>query len=83
MAKPDFDEIIDRTGTACSKWDDMQAAYGVAPGDGISMWVADMDFPAPREVIDRLVEAVRHGIFGYAKVPAALSVLTDSCTLRR
>jgi cystathionine beta-lyase len=32
------------------------------------MWVADMDFRAPREVIDRLVETARHGIFGYSDV---------------
>ena len=49
MAKPDFDEIIDRTGTACNKWDDMQAVYGVPPDDGIAMWVADMDFRPPRQ----------------------------------
>ena len=65
MAKPDFDEIIDRTGTACSKWDDMQAIYGVAPGDGISMWVADMDFRPPASV-QRAVEGMAaHGIYGY------------------
>lgn len=29
------------------------------------MWVADMDFPAPEEVIDALHTRVDHGIFGY------------------
>ena len=61
----EFDEIIDRVGTRCSKWDDMQAAYGVAPGDGISMWVADMDFRPPAGV-QRAVEAqAAHGVYGY------------------
>lgn len=65
MTRPDFDEIIDRTGTACSKWDDMQAIYGVAPPDGISMWVADMDFRPPASV-QRAVEAMAaHGVYGY------------------
>lgn len=65
MTTPDFDEIIDRTGTACSKWDDMHALYGVAPTDGISMWVADMDFRPPASV-QRAVEAtVAHGVYGY------------------
>ena len=64
MARPDFDEIIDRTGTGCNKWDDMQAVYGVAPGDGIAMWVADMDFRPPASV-QRAVEGMAaHGIYG-------------------
>ena len=65
MEKPDFDEIIDRTGTACSKWDDMQAIYGVAPGDGISMWVADMDFRPPASVQRAVESMAAHGIYGY------------------
>ena len=60
---PDFDEIIDRRGTACSKWDDMQAAYGVAPDEGgLAMWVADMDFRPPAAV-QRAVEGLAaHGV---------------------
>ena len=65
MTTPNFDEMIPRTGTNCSKWDDMQAHYGVAPGDGISMWVADMDFRPPAAV-QRAVEAqAAHGVYGY------------------
>jgi cystathionine beta-lyase len=66
MTKPDFDQIIDRVGTQCSKWDDMQAAYGVSPDDGgLAMWVADMDFRPPAAV-QRAVEAVAaHGVYGY------------------
>ena len=45
-----FDEIIDRRGTHSDKWDMMEAKYGVSPGDGIAMWVADMDFAAPEAV---------------------------------
>lgn len=65
MTDPDFDEIIDRRGTHCSKWDDMQATYGVAPDDGLAMWVADMDFRPPAAV-QRAVEATAaHGVYGY------------------
>lgn len=65
MTPPDFDEIIDRTGTGCNKWDDMQAVYGVAAQDGIAMWVADMDFRPPAAV-QRAVEALAtHGVYGY------------------
>ena len=63
---PDFDQIIDRIGTNCSKWDDMQAGYGVAPGDGgLAMWVADMDFQPPAAVQRAVESAAAHGIYGY------------------
>lgn len=65
MAQPDFDEIIDRTGTACSKWDDMQAIYGVSPQDGIAMWVADMDFRPPAAVQCAVEGLTAHGVYGY------------------
>lgn len=60
-----FDELIDRRGTECSKWDTMQAKYGVSPNDGISMWVADMDFRPPACVTDAVQAMLDHGIFGY------------------
>ena len=50
MTTPDFDEIIERRGTNCNKWDDMQAIYGVPAEDGLAMWVADMDFRPPAPV---------------------------------
>lgn len=66
MHQPDFDEIIDRVGTHCSKWDDMQAAYGVASGSGgLAMWVADMDFRPPAAVQRAVEKAAAHGIYGY------------------
>lgn len=61
----DFDEIVDRRGTHCAKWDKMQALFGVSPDDGIAMWVADMDFKAPPPVRAALRAAVDHGVFGY------------------
>ncbi|WP_282602009.1 MalY/PatB family protein [Paracoccus sp. PARArs4] len=65
MHQPDFDEIIDRTGTRCSKWDDMEAAYGVSPDDGLAMWVADMDFRPPHAVQKAVERAAAHGVYGY------------------
>ena len=60
-----FDEIIDRRGTDCSKWDKMQGVYGVSPEDGLAMWVADMDFRPPQGVIAALRGMLDHGVFGY------------------
>ncbi|MBS0564810.1 MAG: pyridoxal phosphate-dependent aminotransferase [Proteobacteria bacterium] len=60
-----FDRIIDRCGTHSSKWDMMEPTYGVPAGDGIAMWVADMDF-APPACVQRAVEKMAaHGIYGY------------------
>lgn len=61
----DFDRIIDRRRTHCSKWDKMESLYGVSPEDGISMWVADMDFLPPPAVNEALSQAIAHGIHGY------------------
>ncbi|TPE52506.1 MalY/PatB family protein [Amaricoccus solimangrovi] len=61
----DFDKIIDRRGTHCAKWDMMEPIFGVPAEDGIAMWVADMDFRPPVEVIDALRASVEHGVFGY------------------
>ena len=61
----DFDEIIDRTGTHCAKWDMMETTYGVSPKDGIAMWVADMDFRPPRSVQQALEAMMAHGLYGY------------------
>jgi cystathionine beta-lyase len=62
---PDFDEIIDRTGTHSSKWDMMQTLYGVSPQTGLAMWVADMDFRPPACVQTALERMLAHGIYGY------------------
>ena len=61
----DFDQIIDRRGSGCSKW----SRYGK---DVLPLWVADMDFAAPDAVIRALEEHVAHGVFGYGHAPQEL-----------
>ncbi|MEM9247439.1 MAG: PatB family C-S lyase [Pseudomonadota bacterium] len=60
-----FDTLIDRRGTNCNKWDDMEARFGVSPEDGLAMWVADMDFRPPQVVTEALSRMTDHGIYGY------------------
>ncbi|PZX19103.1 cystathionine beta-lyase [Palleronia aestuarii] len=60
-----FDEIIDRRGTHCVKWDMMEPIYKVPAEDGLAMWVADMDFPAPDCVQRAVRDMADHGIYGY------------------
>jgi cystathionine beta-lyase len=57
----DFDTPIDRRGTDSQKW------QKYAGRDILPLWVADMDFRSPPEVIAALHARVDHGVFGYAR----------------
>lgn len=58
-----FDTVTDRHGTGCEKWDMCDRIFG---GENLlPLWVADMDFQSPPEIIKALVERAEHGIFGY------------------
>lgn len=59
-----FDEPTERRGTGSYKWDSADA-------DVIPLWVADMDFRTAPCIIEALGDRVRHGVFGYEKVPDA------------
>ena len=61
--KYNFDEIIDRRGTDCLKYDFGMKRKG--RDDLLPMWVADMDFRLPDEILAELHKRVDHGIFGY------------------
>ena len=43
----------------------MEELYGVSPDNGLSMWVADMDFRAPEVIQQKLRSIISHGIYGY------------------
>ncbi len=59
----DFDKIIKRNKTGSVKWDLVDAIFG---GENLlPMWVADMDFEAPRPVIDALIKRAEQGVYGY------------------
>lgn len=62
----DFNKQIERRGTNSLKYD--FAAEKGKPEDILPLWVADMDFQTPQPVIDALVEASSHGVFGYTEV---------------
>ncbi|MBE1285887.1 MAG: putative C-S lyase [Rhodobacteraceae bacterium] len=63
-----FDDLIERRGTYSTKWDMMESLYGVPSDTGLSMWVADTDFQAPPNVMQRLRDVTEHGVFGYTNV---------------
>jgi cystathionine beta-lyase len=57
-----FDEVIDRVGTNCEKWDGIE----LCPEDPIALWVADMDFVIPDEAVQAMKSRLDHHIFGYS-----------------
>ena len=57
-----FDEIVERRGTHCVKWDE-------SPSDEvIPLWVADMDFKAAPAILEAVRKRAEHGVFGYTVV---------------
>ncbi len=60
-----FDEQIERKNTDSIKFDNVKSRG--KSEDLLPLWVADMDFSAPDEVINALVERAQHGIFGYSE----------------
>ncbi len=63
----DFDEIYDRVGTDCTKWDGAIAAYG--QGIDVGMGIAEMDFRAAPCITRALAERCAHENWGYLRRP--------------
>ena len=63
MGKYNFDEIIDRHGTSCLKYDFEMKRKGRT--DLLPLWVADMDFKLPDEILEDFHKRIDQGIFGY------------------
>jgi cystathionine beta-lyase len=63
----DFDAVISRRGTGSYKWD-----FPGDPPDMIQLWVADMDFPSPREITEALRQRTEHPVYGYSRVSEGL-----------
>lgn len=60
--KYDFDELVERKGTGCVKWDEKSDL------DIIPLWVADMDFKAAPAIQKAIRKRAEHGVFGYTFV---------------
>jgi cystathionine beta-lyase len=66
----DFDEVIDRREVPALKVHRM-----VLGADGMDLFpagVADMDFRAPKPILDAMAQRLAHGVFGYETVPDGL-----------
>ena len=67
MKQYNFDEVIERRGTSCVKYDTLEKDFGNA--DLIPLWVADLDFRTPDFIIDAIKKRCEHEIFGYTFAP--------------
>jgi cystathionine beta-lyase len=63
--KYDFDQVCSRENTNCAKWDNLETLFGSK--DIIPMWVADMDFPAARPIVEALKKRADHEFYGYTQ----------------
>ena len=61
--KYNFDELVERRGTNCVKWDESPSS------DVIPLWVADMDFRVAPAIFEAVQKRAEHGVFGYNIVP--------------
>lgn len=59
--KYNFDELIERRGTGCVKWDE-------SLNDVIPLWVADMDFSVAPAILEAIRQRAKHPVFGYTFV---------------
>lgn len=66
MKQYDFDRVIDRKGTSCYKYDELDSFFG--RHDLLPLWVADMDFAVCPEITEAVVRRFTdHPIYGYTK----------------
>lgn len=75
MGKYNFDQIIDRKNTSCLKYDFGMQRKGRT--DLLPMWVADMDFALPEEILADFHKRIDHGIFGYTDPDAEYYAALD------
>ena len=62
MKQYNFDEIIERKGTNCVKFDNLKERFGnehLTP-----LWVADMDFRTPDFIVNAIRKRCEHEISG-------------------
>lgn len=64
IQKYDFDRVIDRHGSGCTKFDELKSFFG---RDNLTpLWIADMDFPVCPEITEALQRRIAHPIYGYS-----------------
>ena len=76
-----LNEPVDRRGTSCLKYDFETERKNRT--DLLPLWVADMDFRLPEEVLSAMRRRLDHGIFGYTDPKPDYEAAVQSWFLRR
>ena len=72
MITYNFDNITDRKGTNCVKYDLNKVIFGEE--DILPMWVADMDFSTPPFIMDAIAKRISHPVMGYSFKPDSYNI---------
>ena len=64
----DFDQMIERKGTGCVKWDEAPSVFAPSSSALIPLWVADMDFAVAPAIQEAVRRRAQHPVFGYTHV---------------
>lgn len=67
MTQYNFDEIIERRGTDCVKYDLLELYFGNS--EALPLWVADTDFRVPDFIMEALRSRMNHEILAYTYRP--------------
>jgi cysteine-S-conjugate beta-lyase len=81
MKQYNFDEIVDRTGTDCIKYDVLERFFGAK--DILPLWVADTDFRTPDFIMEAIRERLEHEVLGYTFRGEAFTEAVISWVKRR
>jgi cystathionine beta-lyase len=78
----DFDEVYDRVGSDCYKWDKQIELFG-AENIVVPMGIADMDFRTAPVITAALIDRLQHENWGYMHVPPSFRQSMISWNQRR
>lgn len=67
MKKYDFDSVIDRRHTCCTKYDGLDQMFG--RHDVTPLWIADLDFAVCPDITAALRDRLDHPVLGYSAAP--------------
>jgi cysteine-S-conjugate beta-lyase len=79
--KYDFNKVIDRRNTDSLKWNCFPQVF--EQDDILPMWVADMDFPVAKPIVDAIQKRAAHAFYGYNQPGPSLVEAVVERTLRK
>lgn len=77
----EFKKVHNRKNTRSIKWDLTEEIFKVE--DLLPMWIADLDFKAPKEVNEAIMARAKHGIYGYTGIDSTLKEVVLNWLKRR